>query len=40
LGGRGYDAEAIREGLRARHIVPMLESEKLTMAVDWGDGDG
>jgi transposase len=24
LGDRGYDAEAIREGLRARHIVPLL----------------
>lgn len=24
LGDRGYDAEAIRQGLRARHIVPSL----------------
>jgi transposase len=24
LGDRGYDAEAIRQGLRARHIVPLL----------------
>ena len=24
LGDRGYDAEAIRRGLRARHIVPLL----------------
>jgi transposase len=24
LGDRGYDAEAIRQGLRARHIVPWL----------------
>jgi hypothetical protein len=24
LGDRGYDAESIREGLRARHIVPLL----------------
>jgi transposase len=24
LGDRGYDAEAIRQGLRARHIVPRL----------------
>jgi transposase len=24
LGDRGYDAEAIRQGLRARHIVPFL----------------
>ena len=24
LGDRGYDAEAIRRGLRARHIVPWL----------------
>ncbi len=24
LGDRGYDAEAIRQGLRARHIMPLL----------------
>jgi transposase len=24
VGDRGYDAEAIRRGLRARHIVPLL----------------
>jgi hypothetical protein len=24
VGDRGYDAEAIRQGLRARHIVPLL----------------
>jgi transposase len=24
LGDRGYDAEAIRKGLRARHILPLL----------------
>ena len=24
LGDRGYDAEAIRRGLRARHILPLL----------------
>jgi hypothetical protein len=24
LGDRGYDAEVIRQGLRARHIVPFL----------------
>src|SRR6266851_9698400 len=24
LGDRGYDAEAIRQGLRARHVVPWL----------------
>ena len=24
LGDRGYDAEAIRQGLRARHIAPLL----------------
>ena len=24
LGDRGYDAEAIRQGLRARHILPLL----------------
>ena len=24
MGDRGYDAEAIRQGLRARHIIPFL----------------
>jgi transposase len=24
FGDRGYDAESIRQGLRARHIVPLL----------------
>ena len=28
LGDRGYDAEAIRRGLRARHIVPSLAKRK------------
>ena len=28
LGDRGYDAEAIRQGLRARHIMPLLAMRK------------
>jgi transposase len=29
LGDRGYDAEAIRQGLRARHIVPWLAQRNI-----------
>jgi transposase len=36
LGDRGYDAEAIRQGVRARHIVPMLAKRK----TDHGSGLG
>jgi hypothetical protein len=39
-GDRGYDAEAIRQGLRARHITPLLASEPLNTAADWGNGGG
>ena len=37
---RGYDAEAIRQGLCARHIVPRLAQRKLSTEADWTDGDG
>ncbi len=29
LGDRGYDAESIRQGLRARHIVPLLAVRRI-----------
>ena len=39
LGDRGYDAESIRRGLRARHIVPLL-AKRNTDHGSWGDGAG
>ena len=36
VGDRGYDAEAIRQGLRARHIVPLLAKRN----TDHGSGLG
>lgn len=36
LGDRGYDAEAIRQGLRVRHIVPLLAMRN----TDHGSGLG
>jgi transposase len=30
LGDRGYDAAAIRRGLRARHIVPLRDKRRTT----------
>ena len=38
LGDRGYDAEAIRQGLRARHIIPLLAMRNTKHGVDWADG--
>ncbi len=34
LGDRGYDAEAIRQGLRARHIGPFLAKRNTEHGVD------
>ena len=35
LGDRGYDAAAIRGGLRIRHIVPSLAMRRTPMGVAW-----
>jgi hypothetical protein len=36
LGDRGYDAAAIRRGLRARHILPLLAMRRTTHGSGWG----
>ncbi|HMH07820.1 MAG TPA: hypothetical protein VK579_14160, partial [Terriglobales bacterium] len=38
LGDRGYDAEAIRRGLRARHIVPFLAKRNSENGSGLGSG--
>jgi hypothetical protein len=40
LGDRGYDAEAIRQGLRHRRIIPFLAKRNTGHGSGWGDGDG
>lgn len=40
LGGHGYDAEAIRQGLRERSIIPFLRSATPNTALGSVDGDG
>ena len=40
IGDRGYDAAAIRHGLRARHILPLLASAAPCTAVVLGGGGG
>ncbi len=40
LGDRGYDAAAIRRGLRTRHIVPLLAMRRTDMGVAWVAGAG
>src|SRR5438094_13393 len=40
LGDRGYDAAAIRRGLRARHILALLAMRALRTAAAWAGGGG
>jgi len=40
LGDRGYDAPAIRRGLRTRHIIPCSPCVVPRMGVVWGGGGG
>jgi hypothetical protein len=40
VGDRAYDAEPIRLGLRARHVMPLLAKRTPSMAVAWVDGAG
>ena len=37
---RGYDAAAIRRGLRTRHILPLLAKRRTTHGSGLGDGGG
>jgi transposase len=40
LGDRGYDAESIRQGLRARHIVPWLAKRNTEHGSGLAEGVG
>jgi transposase len=40
LGDRGYDATAIRHGLRVRHILPLLAMSAPRTAAAWAGGAG
>jgi hypothetical protein len=40
LGDRGYDAEAIRRGLRQRRIIPFLAKRNTEHGSGLGDGAG
>jgi transposase len=39
-GDRGYDAAAVRRGLRARHVVPLLAKRRTALGVAWVGGGG
>jgi hypothetical protein len=40
LGDRGYDAESVRRGLRARHIVPWLAMRRTAHGSGWAGASG